>query len=180
MSVKLIGRDIEIMRRRYDEALKMQGIPCKYQYPILANSNIQGESVVDGYSDYIDADIFFDTTPKIKTFRRYGWVVANDANLPFLLHCSWNLPKVQKDSLFTLAGLYTEVGNRVFRVTEITYDAQAPDHIVCQVVPVYSDTDIVGRTKKEVAKQFNKSNYFMNQPVDYRGRYRTDEDGDVE
>ena len=178
MAVKLIGKDIELMRRRYDEALQMQGISCTYQYPIMPDQNAEGEAVVDGYSDLIETDIFFDSTPKIRTFRRYGWVVANDQNLPFLLHCSWNLPNVQKDSIFRLSGQYTGVPDKVFRVTEITYDAQAPDHIVCQVVPVYSEQDIVGRTKKEVAKQFNRSNYFLDQPVDYRGQYRSELDGD--
>lgn len=177
MSVKLIGKDIEMMRSRYDEALKMQGIACKYQFPVMAESNTQGEPVIDSYSDMIDADIFFDGTPKIKTFRRYGWVVENDQNLPFLIHCSWNLPKVQKDSVFRIAGQYTEVDERVFRVTEITYDAQAPDHLVCQVVPVY-DKQIVGKTDKEISKQFNKSNYFLKQETDYRGTYRSALPGD--
>lgn len=177
MSVKLIGTDIELMRKRYDEALVMQGIPCKYQYPIMATSNTQGESVSDGYSEFIETDIFFDGTPKIKTFRRYGWVVANDQNLPFLVHCSWNLPNVQKDSVFHIAGMYTGVGERVFRVIEITYDAQAPDHIICQVVPAY-DKQLTGRTDKEVSKQFNRSNYFLKQDVDYRGTYRSELPGD--
>lgn len=178
MAIKLIGSDITLMRKRYDEALKLQGISCNYQFPNLADSNDQGESVIDSYSDPIEADIFFDSTPKIKTFKRYGWVVANDDNLPFLIHCSWNLPKVQKDSLFRIAGQYSEVPEKVFRVTEITYDAQAPDHIICQVVPVY-DKQVVGRTSKEIEKQFNKSNYFIQQPVDYRGDYLTNKKGDV-
>lgn len=178
MSVKIIGDDIKLMRDRYDEALQMQGISCKYQYPIFPDQNAEGEAVIDGYSDYIDTDIFFDSAPKIKTFRRYGWVVANDADLPFLLHCSWNLPHVQRDSIFRLSGQYTGVPDKVFRVTEITYDAQAPDHIVCQVIPVYAEIDIVGRTNKEVSTQFNRSNYFLSQPVDYRGQYRSELEGD--
>lgn len=168
MSVNLIGSDIQLMRRRYDEALQMQGIACKYQFPTLPDSNAQGESEIDAYSNMIDTFIFFDGTPKIKTFRRYGWVVENDANLPFLIHCSWNLPKVQKDSLFRIQGQYTDVPDRVFRVTEITYDAQAPDHIICQVIPVY-DTQAVGRTKQEIASTFNTSNHFLKSNTDYRG-----------
>lgn len=177
MSVKLIGNDIKLMRKRYNEALKMQGIACRYQFPVMAESNTQGEPVIDSYSDFIDTDIFFDGTPKIKTFRRYGWVVANDQNLPFLIHCSWDLPHVQKDSVFRIAGQYTEVDERVFRVTEITYDAQAPDHLICQVVPVY-DKQIVGRTDTEISKQFSRSNYFLKQDVDYRGDYRDELPGD--
>lgn len=165
----LIGSDILMMRTRYDEALQLQGIPCKYQFPHLADTNAQGEAVVDTYSDYIDTSIFFDSTPKVKTFRRYGWIVENDSNLPFIIHCSWNLQKVQRDSLFTLSGQYTDLPDRIFRVIEITYDAQAPDHLICQVVPVYDDKHVPGRTKKEVQKTFNTSNHFLKISTDYRG-----------
>lgn len=172
MSIHLIQSDILLMRKRYDEALKMQGIPCKYQFPNLPDSNVQGESVIDSYSEEIDTHVFFDGSPKAKTFKRYGWVVENDKNLPFLIHCSFNLKNVQKDSIFRIGGLYSGLPDRVFRVTEITYDLQAPDHLICQIIPVYSDTDIVGRTKKEVSSTYNKSNRFLKQDVDYRGHVR--------
>lgn len=169
--MNLIGPDITLMRARYDEALQLQGIPCKYQYPSLASTNVQGETVVDTYSDEIDTSIFFDGNPKVKTFKRYGWVVENDKELPFIVHCSFNLPHMQRDCIFRIQGQYTELPDRIFKVTEISYDIQAPDHIVCQIVPVY-DKQIVGRTPKEVEKTFNTSNHFLNSNVDYRGDYR--------
>lgn len=171
MSQYLIQSDITLMRARYDEALKMQGIPCKYQFPNLADSNTQGESLIDSYSEEIDAYIFFDGSPKAKTYKRYGWVVENDKNLPFLIHCSFNLMHVQKDSIFRTSGQYSGLPDRIFKVTEITYDLQAPDHLICQVVPVY-DKQIVGRTEREVANTYNKSNHFLQTNVDYRGNYR--------
>lgn len=176
MAINLIGEDIKLMRQRYDEALQMQGIPVIYQYPNLAQSNAQGEAVTDSLSEYINTQIFFEGNPKIKTFKRYGWVVENDQDLPFLIHCSFNLPHVQKDSIFRISGQYSELPDRVFRVTEITYDIQAPDHLVCQVIPVYED-QIVGQTDKEIAKKFNKSNYFLKPNMDYRGHsYSTKEE----
>lgn len=171
MSMHLIQDDIKLMRLRYDEALTMQGIPCKYQFPNLPDTNVQGESVVDSYSEEMNTHVFFDGSPKVKTFRRYGWVVENDKDLPFLIHCSFNLPHVQKDSIFRISGQYADIPDRVFRVTEITYDLQAPDHLICQIVPVY-DKQIVGRTPKEVANTYNKSNRFLQQDVDYRGQSR--------
>ena len=167
----LIQSDVTLMRKRYDEALKMQGIPCKYQFPHLADSNTQGEPLIDSYSEFIETYVFFDGSPKVKTFKRYGWVVENDKDLPFLIHCSFSLPHVQKDSLFRIAGQYADVPDRVFRVKEITYDLQAPDHLICQIIPVY-DKQAVGRTDKEIANTYNKSNHFIKQNVDYRGHYR--------
>ena len=168
MVQNLIGSDIELMRKRYDEALTLRGIPAKYQHPLMATSNVQGEPVVESYSEYVDTHIFFDGNPKIKTFKRYGWVVENDQDLPFLIHCSFNLPNVQRDSLFTLSGQYSTMPDRVFRVTEITMDMQAPDHLVVQVVPVY-DKQTVGRTEHEIKKTFNTSNHFLKPNSDYRG-----------
>ena len=169
--MNLIGKDIELMRKRYDEALDMQGIPCKYQFPHMANSNRQGEPLIDSYSDMIDASIFFDGNPKLKTYKRYGWVVENDKDLPFLIHCSFNLPNLQKDSLFHIAGQYTGMPDRIFRVTELTCDMQAPDHMIAQVIPVYDQKPTVGRTDKEIENTFNKSSHFIKQPTDYRGNY---------
>ena len=136
----------------------------------MAEANASGDPEIDSYSDYYDTHVFFEGNPKMKTFKRYGWVVENDQNLPFLIHCSFNLPHVQKDSIFTISGQYSELLDRIFRVTEITQDIQAPDHIICQVVPVYGDNP-VGRTKKETQKQYSTSNHFLKPEVDYRGDY---------
>lgn len=167
----LIQDDIKLMRARYNEALQLQGIECTYQFPNLADSNTQGEPVIDSYSELIPTHIFFESTPKVKTLKRFGWVVENDQNLPFLIHCSWDLPHVQKDSIFRIAGQYSELPERIFRVTGISYDLQAPDHIVATIIPVYDETQIVGRTRKEVEKTYSRSNHFLKQDVDYRGDY---------
>lgn len=173
----LIQKDIVLMRKRYDEALQLQGIPCTYQFPNLASTDDVGNPLIDSYSDLIQTHIFFEGNPKIKTIKRYGWVVANSDELPFLIHCSWNLPHVQKDSVFRIAGQYSEVGERVFRVTALSYDIQCADHLVAQVVPCYDEKNLVGRTDKEVARTYNKSNRFLKQSTDYRGdQYKTKED----
>ena len=173
----LIQKDIVLMRKRYDEALQLQGIPCTYQFPNLASTDDVGNPLIDSYSHLIQTHIFFEGNPKIKTIKRYGWVVANSDELPFLIHCSWNLPHVQKDSVFRIAGQYSEVGERVFRVTALSYDIQCADHLVAQVVPCYDEKNLVGRTDKEVAKTYNKSNRFLKQSTDYRGdQYKTKED----
>lgn len=180
MSAYLIDDDILLMRARYNEALSQLGINCLYQFPNLAQSNEQGEPDIDSYSEPMPTQIFFDGAPKVKTYKRYGWVVDNDKELPFLIHCSWDLPKIQKDSLFRIGGLFTDMPDRIFRVTEITYDMQAPDHVVCQVIPVANDQAITGRTRKEISDTFNTSRHFLKQNVDYRGNpYTTDHVGDT-
>ena len=77
---------------------------------------------------------------------------------------------MQRDSIFRIAGMYAEIPDRMFRVTEITYDLQTPDHLVCQVIPAY-DEKIVGRTEVEVKQTFSSSNHFFKQETDYRGNY---------
>ena len=176
--MNLIGEDITILREYYDEALEMQGIPCKYQYPLLATSNEQGEAVIDSYSEMINTHIFFDGNPKVKTYKKLGWVVENDKELPFLIRCSYHLANVQKDSLFHFSGQHNDMKDRTFRVTEMTMDLQCPDHIICQVVPVYDKKQTVGRTKKEVANATKTSNRFFKTPTDYRGDYITEQKGE--
>ena len=177
MSQNLIQEDIKLMRDRYDEALEMLGIPAKYQFPNIPDSNLYGEPVIDSYSVPEAVYIFFESAPKLKTFKRLGWVVENDGDLPFLIHCSFHLPKLQKDCIFEIAGQHAEVKGRKFRVTELTTDLQAPDHVTCQVVPAYEE-QLVGRTKKEVEKRFNKSNNFLKPNVDYRGTEMTKKKGE--
>ena len=65
--------------------------------------------------------------------------------------------------------MFADIPERVFRVKEISYDLQCPDHAVAQVVPVYERDQITGRTEKEVKMIYNKSNHFIQQSVDYRG-----------
>lgn len=174
--INLIGPDIKLMRLRYDEALTLQGIPAEYQFPNLPDTNVQGEAMIDSYSEPINTHIFFEGSPKVKTFKRLGWVVENDQDLPFLIHCSFNLPHVQRDSIFRIAGQYAEIPDRIFKVTEISYDLQAPDHLICQIIPAYDDK-IVGRTPVEVRKDFSTSNKFLKRDIDYRGQYhKTKED----
>ena len=168
----LIGPDIKLMRARYDEALQLQGIECTYQFPNLPGTNANSESVIDSYSEPIPTHIFFEGNPKITTFKKLGWVVENDKDLPFLVHCSFNLLHVQRDSIFRIAGQYSELPDRIFRVTEIKMDMQCPDHLICQVVPTY-DEQIVGKTEVEVKKQFTSSNHFIKNEVDYRGNFYT-------
>lgn len=75
MSQNLVQEDIKLMRDRYDEALEMLGIPAKYQFPNIPDSNLYGEPVIDSYSVPEDVYIFFESAPKLKTFKRLGWVV---------------------------------------------------------------------------------------------------------
>jgi hypothetical protein len=173
----LIGQDIERWRDYYDEALLRRGVPAKYQYPMMASSNTQGEPVADSYSIPEDTHIFFDAAPKVKTYKRLGWVVENDKDLPFLIHCSFHLKNLQKDCLFTFSGQYTGLPDRVFRVIELTTDIQAPDHVTCQVVPQY-DKQAVGETDREVKQKFNSSNHFLTVPTDYRGNYISEQPGE--
>lgn len=174
----LIGPDVEILRDAYDEALELQGIPCVYQFPNMVDANAQGEPVIDSYSEERETHIFFDGSPKLKTYKRLGWVVENDKDLPFLIHCSFHLDRLQRDCLFTIAGYYAGLPARVFRVTELTSDMMCPDHIVAQVIPVY-DKQTVGRTQAEIAQTFNSSSHFIKTCDDYRGHYHTTKD-DVE
>lgn len=46
------------MRKRYDEALSMQGIKCSYQFPNISGSDDRGQPVIDSYSQPEEVYIF--------------------------------------------------------------------------------------------------------------------------
>ena len=75
MSHNLISKDVKVMRQYYDDALKMQGIPAKYQYPSYVDTNAQGEPVIDHYSVPEDTYIFFDGAPNSRHSNGLdGWL----------------------------------------------------------------------------------------------------------
>ena len=86
MAVNLIGDDILLMRKRYDEALKLRGIPVKYQFPLKPGSNAEGEPVIDSYSEMIETQIFFEGNPKVKTFKESSVFGVLEGKVVFIEH----------------------------------------------------------------------------------------------
>ena len=128
MVKSLIDSDIKLMRARYDEALQLQGIAVKYQWPNMPGTNNQAESLIDSYSSIHDTHIFFEGNPKAKTFKRYGWVIENDKDLPFIIHCSFNLPHLQKDSIFRIICRYARKGIPCKRI-DLRPPSPRPHHL---------------------------------------------------
>lgn len=72
MSQNLIQEDIKLMRDRYDEALEMLGIPAKYQFPNIPDSNLYGEPVIDSYSVPEDVYIFLKVLQSLRHSNVWG------------------------------------------------------------------------------------------------------------
>ena len=147
-------QEVVYLRKQFDETVKQLGVPFVYQYPLGNNLDDFAQPAPDGYSQEIEVYGIFDGEPKLKTYRNLGWVVEKSDSLPFLLHISFNTPRIQKGSLFKTSGQFTGIEARVFQVTELTTGLVCPDHIVCQIVPLVGNTPPrVAETRREVAKK---------------------------
>jgi hypothetical protein len=174
----IVDEEVQMLREMYDEGLEMQGVPVRYQYPLKNDYNTHGEQAADSFSEFIDTFVGVEAEPKISTIRKLGWVVENSADLPFLLHASFNLPEIQKGSKFFFAGLHTGLPSREFVVERMSMEFQVPDHIVCEVIPQYRADGGIAECPVEKQKQLDKETLFFEEESDYRGEVYDLTDGD--
>ena len=116
----LTKEDSEIFRGCFKEMAKLRGIHELYKYPIDKSRTIHSELVVAKYSDTIETDVIFDTSPKLATLRRLGWVSETQDDKPYIIQVAYDLPELQYGCIITLpapAGM----SGKDFRVTDIQF-----------------------------------------------------------
>ena len=134
---KLFQRDAEIYRRFFKEQAKLLGIHVQYRYPIDMSYTIHGQEDPLGYSEPIEMDIIFDTSPRLKTLRKLGWVSEDPEGKPYIVQVPYDTPNLQKGSLIILPSPLPLELSKVFKITEITVDQVLPDSWYCKVAPKY-------------------------------------------
>ena len=155
-------REVDYLRRQFEETVKQLGILFKYQYPLGNDVDSFAQPAPDGYSTEREVYGIFDGEPKLKTYRNLGWVVEKSDNLPFLIHVPFNTERLQRGALFKIAGQLTGIEERIFQVTELTTGLVCPDHIVCQIVPLAGNTPPrTAETRREVALKNKEPRRFM-------------------
>lgn len=133
----LFQHDATIYRRFFKEQAKLLGIPALYQYPIEMDHTAHAQEDPKGYSDPIPLDIIFDQSPKLKTWKKLGWVPESPEDNSYLIQVPYDTPNLQKGSLITLPSPLPLIPSRVFKITEITVDQVLPDSWYCKVAPKF-------------------------------------------
>ena len=132
---QLFKQDATIYRKFFKEQAKLLGIHVQYRYPIDMEFTTHGQEDPKGYSDFIEMDIIFDSSPKLSTLRKLGWVSEDKSDKPYLIQTAYDTQNLQKGSLFILPAPEPLSESRVFKVVDIQVDQVLPDSWYCKVAP---------------------------------------------
>lgn len=134
---QLFNQDATLYRRFFKEQAKLLGVHVQYQYPVDMKFTLHGQEDPTGYSEPIEMDIIFESSPKLSTFKRLGWVSETKDDKPYLVQLPYDAPNLQKGCLLTLPSPLPLSPARVFKITDITVDQILPDSWYCKVAPKF-------------------------------------------
>lgn len=132
---QLFQNDATIYRKFFKEQAKLLGIHVEYKYPIDMKFTVHSQEDPLGYSEPIEMDIIFESSPKLKTLRKLGWVSEDKSDKPYIIQVPYDTPNLQKGSLVILPAPESLSSSRVFKITDITVDQILPDSWYCKVAP---------------------------------------------
>lgn len=132
---QLFSKDATIYRKFFKEQAKLLGIHVEYRYPIDMEFTTHAQENPKGYSEPQEVDIIFDSSPKLSTLRKLGWVSEDKSDKPYLIQAPFDIPNLQKGCLFILPSPEPLSESRVFKVVDIQVDQVMPDSWYCHVAP---------------------------------------------
>lgn len=153
----LVKSDSLIMRRYFQEALRLYGIDANY-YSLkdpTKNYNVNGEFSAE-YNEPIATQVIFDQVPTVSTLKKLGWVTENDKTQP-ILHVDFDLPEIQVGCLFTIEDPLRPGKGRLFRITKLNVGIIYPMCVTAQVVAVLGD-EPEKTLQPDKAVEINKAN----------------------
>lgn len=153
--------DVDLGREYFKEACELYGVDIEYKYPIGNSEDGQGEPNPITYSPKELIRGVFEGTPKASTFKKLGWAVENQRDLPFLLHLPWDTKNLQRGCIVTFSGAMAGVPARSFLVTELTTALILPTRISCQITPLRGDRIPVQETRTEKKEKLSQPYQFL-------------------
>jgi len=144
----LFRKDTTLFRSYFKEQAKLLGVKVLYRYPIDMEYTIHSTENPLGYSEPIEMDIIFDSSPKLRTMKRLGWVSESPDDKPYLAQLPFDSPNLQKGCLIDLPVPDPLTRSKTFRVTDIQVDQIFPDSYYCKLVPKFEEITL---TKKDYA-----------------------------
>lgn len=136
----LTGDDSTIFRQFFKEMTKLRGISIEYIYPIEDEVSIHGE-IDSKFSSIYPIDIIFETNPKIKTLKNYGWVSESPNDKPYIAYLPFDTPHIQTKARLKLPSIGGNKSGRWFEITDVTESIEFPDAYICKLVPVFNSDE---------------------------------------
>lgn len=132
----LTGEDSKLFRQFFKEMAKLRGISVQYIYPVDEEVSIHGQ-IFPEFSSIYDIDIIFESTPKIKTLKNYGWVSEDSSDKPYIAYLPYDTPHIQTKARLKLFPIGSEKDGKWFEITDINEAIEFPDAYICRLAPVY-------------------------------------------
>lgn len=132
----LTGEDSKLFRQFFKEVAKLRGISVNYVYPVDEETSIHGQ-IFPEFSSIYELDIIFESTPKIKTLKNYGWVSEDSSDKPYIAFLPYDTPHIQTKARLKLFPIGSEKNGKWFEITDINESIEFPDAYICRLAPVY-------------------------------------------
>ena len=132
----LTGEDSKLFRQFFKEMAKLRGISVQYIYPIDEETSIHGQ-IFPEFSSIYNIDIIFESTPKIKTLKNYGWVSEDNSDKPYIAYLPYDTPGIKTKARLKLFPIGSEKDGKWFEITDIHESIEFPDAYICKLAPVF-------------------------------------------
>ena len=132
----LTGEDSKLFRQFFKEMAYLRGISVDYIYPVDEDVSIHGQ-IFPEFSSIFKLDIIFESTPKVKTLKNYGWVSENPEDKPYIAYLPYDTPHIQTKARLKLFPIGSEKDGKWFEITDMHESFEFPDAYICKLAPVY-------------------------------------------
>ena len=135
----LLGKDIKLFRKYFDEMVKLIGIQVIYRAPRKDKTWTTFAEITSNYQDPLVIGAIFDSHPDQRTLKKIGWVSELEENSS-IIHIAYDTPDIQQGALFIVPSGLDDGKGRLFRCVKLTNSIIYPASITCEIVPEYEDT----------------------------------------
>ena len=132
----LTGEDSTLFRTFFKEMTKLRGLSVEYIYPVDETVTIHAQ-ILPKFSSVYKLDIMFETNPKIKTLKNYGWVSEDKENKPYIAYLPYDTPYIQTKARIKIIPVGSEKVGKWFEITDIAEAIEYPDAYICKLAPVF-------------------------------------------
>lgn len=132
----LTNNDSTLLRTFFKEMTKLRGLTVDYIYPVEEKVSIHAQ-IIANFSSITQLDIIFESNPKIKTLKNYGWVSESSDDKPYIAYLPYDTPYIQTKARIKIIPIGSGKEGKWFEITDITEAIEYPDAYACRLAPVY-------------------------------------------
>lgn len=138
-NTRVIGRDIDLMRRIVWEAMMGVGITVRYFKCRSSQSDFYQDPDCQ-WDDAINVDAIFEDNPKIKLLKELGWYHEDDERLQLIylpIYRNWVEKEVfdVKENSLIQVHYFGQTEPAEFRITERKLDSVYGCYYICKLAP---------------------------------------------